>query len=512
MARAGLLVIVVGAVLASACGGGTATAPPAGDSTAELPATPVATGANGDGDTDPGAEAEAGTDTPIADGYRDAAGRIIDAAMADDGAWQKLEHLTDSIGPRLSGSDNLERAVEWAEQAMLDDGHANVRTELVMVPHWERGAESGAIVAPAEHELSVLGLGGTVATPRRGITAEVVVVDSFEALAALPDDAVKGKIVLFNKPMPNFDPDHGAGYDVTVPYRSRGPVEAAKRGAVAAMVRSVTANSLRTPHTGATNYDDKVKKIPAVAVTTEDADLMARLAAKGETVKVKLVTSGKWKRDAKSANVIAELPGRDAPEEIVVIGAHIDSWDVGQGAHDDGTGCAIMMQALTVLKELGLQPRRTIRVVLFTNEENGLKGAIQYATDHKDEIANHVAAIESDSGGFKPRGFEVQAGPGALAHMKDIGTLLDPIGASRAVEGFGGADLIPLSMSGVPALGLWVDGSTYFDIHHTAADTLDKVDPEHLKMNVATVAVVAYVLADMPERLGAADASTRSSE
>ncbi|RMH45302.1 MAG: peptidase M28 family protein [Deltaproteobacteria bacterium] len=425
--------------------------------------------------------------------------------MADDGAWQKLAHLTDRIGPRLSGSRNLERAIEWAEAALRADGHDNVHREPVMVPHWVRGAEFGAIVAPIDRELAVLGLGGTVATPRRGVTAEVVVVDDFEQLARLGADRVRGKIVLFNKKMPATDPDHGSGYDEAVPYRTRGPVEAAKLGAVAALVRSVTTRSLRSPHTGATRYEDGVRKIPAVAVSTEDADLIARLAAAGERVVVRVRTSGRYLPDAKSANVIAELPGRERPEEIVLIGAHIDSWDVGQGAHDDGTGCAIVMQALTVLRRLGLRPRRTIRVVLFTNEENGLRGARQYAADHASEMANHVAAIESDTGGFKPKGFEVQGGPQALAQAADLVALLDPIGAGRAVKGFGGADLIPLALAGVPALGLWVDGRTYFDIHHTHADTLDKVDPTHLKMNVAAVATMAYALAEMPERFGAAD-------
>ncbi len=438
--------------------------------------------------------------TPIADAYRDVARAIVEAAMADDGAWKKLEYLTVDVGARLSGSQALERAIDWAAGAMTADGHENVAKEEVMVPHWVRGAESGVIVAPIERELHLLGLGDTVATPRRGITAEVVVVADFDELAAL-GESVKGKIVLFNKKMPPYDSERGAGYGETVPYRSQGPVAAAKQGAVAVLVRSVTAHSLRSPHTGGTRYDDAVKKIPAAAITVEDAELIALMAARGDAVKVTLKLSGqRRKKDARSHNVIGEIRGRELPNEVVLIGAHIDSWDVGQGAHDDATGCATVMQALTVLRKAGFTPRRTIRVVLFTNEENGLAGAIKYAEAHAGET--HVMALETDSGGFKPRGVHVQGTELALSQSADIMTLLDPIGASRAKKGFGGADLIPLTMRGVQALGLWVDGRTYFDIHHTEADTIDKVDPTHLKMNVATVAVVAYVIADMPQRFG----------
>jgi carboxypeptidase Q len=347
--------------------------------------------------------------------------------------------------------------------------------------------------------MQILGLGGTVATPRAGITADVVVVDDFAHLESM-GSRVKGKIVLFNYPM-RYDPETGPGYGDAVEYRGDGPVRAAKQGAAAALVRSVTTRSLYTPHTGATRYEDGVKKIPAAAVTIEDAMLIARLAKAGERVRVKLVLSGKYLPDAKSGNVVGELRGRDKPEEIVVIGGHIDSWDVGQGAHDDGGGCVAMMQALTVLRKLGLVPRRTIRVVLFTNEENGLRGAIDYATQHAAELPNHVAAIESDSGTFAPVGFSVQASDAAVAQVTDIGALLAPLGATKFKAGFGGADLIPLARAGVPALGVDVDEKHYFDYHHTHADTLDKVLPGDLANNVAMIAVMAYVLADMPDRL-----------
>jgi carboxypeptidase Q len=435
--------------------------------------------------------------TPIADKYRVVSKKILTAALADRMAYKRLEYLTDRIGHRLSGSKALERAVAWAAKTMKADGHDNVHTERVMVPHWVRGKESAELVAPNRRSLSILGLGGTIGTPRRGITAEVVVVDNFKQLQALGADKVKGKTVLFNAKMPAFHPEKGSGYSKTVAYRWAGARVAAQYGAVAALVRSVTANSLRTPHTGSMGYKDGVKKIPTAAVSTEDADLMARLVASGQTVKVRLKLGARMRPDKPSANVIAELRGTDKPDEIVVIGAHLDSWDVGQGAHDDGTGCVIMMHAIGVLKKLGLRPKRTIRVVLFTNEENGGRGSKDYATRHAAAVSKHVLAIESDGGGFAPRGFNVDGTPAAIAMVKDIVSLLEPIGATRARKGYGGADIAPLAKLGVPALGLWVDGSRYFDYHHTHADTFDKVDAKDLAKGVAAVAVFAYVVADM---------------
>jgi carboxypeptidase Q len=447
---------------------------------------------------------------PIAAPSRSEVARIIEAALADDGAWQKLAYLTDRIGPRLSGSASLERAVAWALDTLRADGHENVAAEKVMVPHWERGHEAAVLLTPDRRDLVILGLGGTVATPgSTGLTADVVVVDDFDQLAGL-GTAVKGKIVLFNSKMPPFSFEKGASYGEVVRYRGRGPVEAARLGAAAVLVRSLTAKSLRSAHTGATNYEDGVRRIPAAALTIEDADLIARLAAAGEPVRVWLQLGSRTGPDKPSANVVAELRGRERPDEIVLLGAHLDSWDVGQGAHDNGAGCAIMMQALTVLRRLGLQPRRTLRVVLFTNEENGLRGATEYARAHGDDIERHMAAFESDSGAFKPLGFEYQGGPAGLVQAHELAKLLTPLDAARVRPGFAGADLIPLVQAGVPSFGLWVDESTYFDIHHTHADTLDKVDPEHLRQNVAVMAVMAHAIADAPEALGAADRQGRA--
>jgi Zn-dependent M28 family amino/carboxypeptidase len=454
---------------------------------------------------DPGAPAA----TPIADQYRDVASRILAAAQADTGAWQKLGHLTDRIGHRLSGSRSLDQAIEWAQAAMKADGHEGVRAEKVMVPHWVRGPESAALIAPVERPIAVLGLGGTVATPRRGLVAEVVVVRDFDEMEKRAEE-VKGKIVLFNHPMPAYSEEKGPGYGEAVVYRGEGPARAAALKARGVLVRSVTARSLRSPHTGATHYAEGQKPIPAAAVSVEDAELISRLAAAGEPVKLRLLLSGRRLPDAPSANVVAELRGREKPDEVVVISGHIDSWDVGQGAHDDGAGCVIAMQALTVLRKLGLTPRRTIRAVLFTNEENGLAGAHQYVTDHTAELPRHVMALEADSGAFQPRGFEVEGSEAALRQVTDIATLLEPIGGQRARAGHSGSDVGPMGVAGVPRLGLWMDRSTYFDYHHSEADTLDKVNPRDLALDVAAVAVIAYVVADMPERLAPGPAPERT--
>lgn len=441
---------------------------------------------------------------PISDRYAAIAMKIIAAARADRGAYTKLAHLTDRIGHRLSGSPALERAVAWAAQAMKDDGHA-ARTEKVMVPHWVRGTEDVALMTPIARPLRVLGLGGSVSTPKGGITAPVVVIKSFAELDAKAA-AVKGAIVLYDVGLPAYSVDKGSGYGDVVPFRSRGASRAAKHGAVAVLVRSVTAHSLRTPHTGAMFYDPEQPKIPAAAVTAEDAMLISRLAEQGPvTVRIKL--ESQQLPEAESANVIGELRGTEKPDEIVVIGAHIDSWDVGQGAHDDGAGCVTMMQTLTLLKQLGLAPKRTIRVVLFTNEENGVRGAKAYAQDHAAELPKTVFAIESDSGGFSPRALGIQTKPEVsartIARLTEIAVLLRPLGVSRIVEGHSGTDVEPMVPAGVPAAGLYTDGRTYFDIHHTDADTFDKIDPAQLADNVAAIAVLAYVIADLPDRIDA---------
>lgn len=439
--------------------------------------------------------------TPIADAYRDVAARIVEAALSQDRAHARLRWLCDRIGPRLSGTPGLDAAVAWTAAELAGEGLV-VAQERVLVPKWVRGHESAVALAPLERALCGLGLGGSVGTPPGGIEADVVVARDFEHLEAL-GASVRGRIVLFNRPMPPYDPERGAGYGEAVAFRSKGPSRAAKLGAVAALVRSVTATSLRTPHTGTLSYDADVRRIPAMAVTIEDAEWIARCDAAGETVRVRLTMEARDEPDVPSANVVADLRGSERPDEIVVVGAHLDSWDVGQGAHDDGANCVAVMEALSVLRRLGLRPRRTIRAVLFVNEENGLRGAIGYATLHRDELPRHVAAIEADAGCFRPLGFTTPKATDERqaqfrARMEDLLSLLEPLGASRLRDGGGGADIGLMAPAGVPQLGLDVDGRTYFDVHHTHADTFDKVAKADLDRVAAVLAVTAYVLADAP--------------
>ncbi|MBI1750898.1 MAG: M20/M25/M40 family metallo-hydrolase [Acidobacteria bacterium] len=442
--------------------------------------------------------------TSLTDQYRDAAGRLIGAALVDKPGWEKLTYLTTVIGHRLSGSPQLERAVAWAADAMRADGLDNVRLQLVKVPHWVRGREYVSVVAPMERPLPMLGLGGSIATPPEGITAPVVVVSNFDELEALGQEKISGKIVLYDVPW--------TGYGPTVRYRSIGAARAAKLGAVGMLLRSVTDRSLYTPHTGAMDTRSADATVPAAAITVEDSAWIHRMADAGREVRVKLYMEAKMLPDADSANVIGEITGREKPEEVVVMGGHFDSWDVGQGAQDDGASCIAAWQALTILKQLGLKPRRTLRVVLWTNEENGLRGGQAYRESLGADISSHIAAIEMDGGAEKPVGFGLGlAGvdpnskdpryEAAMEKLKQIGRLLEGIEAGEITRGGGGADIGPLMRDGVPGLGQRTIGERYFDWHHTNADTLDKIDPQNFRKAVAMLAVMGYVLADMPERL-----------
>jgi carboxypeptidase Q len=428
----------------------------------------------------------------IADRYRATTDSIIAAALSDSAAYDRVALLTDKFGHRLSGSASLEQALDWIIEEMRRDGLANVRGEPVPVPRWVRGNESAELVQPRPLKLHMLGLGGSVATPPAGITAPVLVVTSFDELTARGGEA-RGKIVLFDVPFTN--------YGATVQYRSRGPVEAAKLGAVAVLIRSVASNSMQNPHTGATGYDTAVTRIPAAALSVEDAAMLHRMQTRGERVVVTLKMEAATHPDAMSRNVVAELVGREKPEEIIVLGGHIDSWDVGQGAMDDAGGSVAAWEVLRVLKRLGLQPRRTIRVVLWTNEENGLRGATAYRDAHAAEIPRHMLAMESDGGVFAPEGFSVAGSADAVAMVSGLATLLESIGATRISAGGAGADVGPLTAAGVPGLGLDVDGTRYFWYHHSEADTMDKLDPREVAQCVAAMAVMAYVVAEMPETL-----------
>jgi carboxypeptidase Q len=428
------------------------------------------------------------------DRYRAAAAQIIGAALTSDRAYARLAHLTDHIGNRLSGSQNLERAIEWAITEMKRDGLDNVRAEKVMVPHWVRGEESLEMLAPVPRKLQMLGLGNSVGTSPEGISAEAIVVRNFAELDRLGEQ-VRGKIVVYNVPFVN--------YGATVMYRLQGASRAARYGAVAALVRSITPVSLQTPHTGAMNYDPAQPKIPVAAVTIEVAEFLQRMTDRGDRPRLRLKMDAKFLPDAESANVIAELKGTEKPDEVVLISGHFDSWDVGQGAHDDGGGCIIAWETVRLLKELGLKPRRTIRVVLYTNEENGTRGGTAYRDAHRAELPNHLLAIESDSGVYRPEGFGLAATAPlqVRSNLQEIAKLLSGIGADQIGPSGGGADIGAIMREGVVGASLDVAGEHYFDIHHTQADTLDKVNPRELALCVATMAVMAYVVADLPESI-----------
>jgi hypothetical protein len=429
----------------------------------------------------------------------DAAARILAAAGSEGHAWAKLAWLTDRIGHRLSGSPGYEAAARWTAAEMTRDGADRVWTEKVVVPHWTRGIESGAIVAPVAVPMAVTALGLSDPTPKGGVTADVIEVSSFDDLKAA-GEKVKGKIVLYNRPvLPNGGEEHG--YGAAAALRHRGAVEAAKLGAVGALIRSLGTAAFRLPHTGMTDYEKGVPRLPFAAISQEDADHIHRLLAAGETVRVRYTLGCKNLPDVESENVLAEIRGSERPDEIVLIGGHLDSWDLGPGATDDAAGCAVVMETLRVLEVLGLRPRRTVRAVLFASEENGLHGGRAYAEAHRDELARHVVAIEADSGGARPTGFGVTAGPGGAEIVRRLAAPLAGIGAAEIVEGGGGADISAMSAARVPMMGLRQDTTHYFDYHHSAADTLDKVDPRDLASSAAALAVMTYGLADAPDPL-----------
>jgi carboxypeptidase Q len=421
--------------------------------------------------------------------YASVARSIIHAATADSSGYETLTYLCDTFGPRLSGSRNLENAIDWTLTAMRKDGLDNVHSQPARVPHWVRGNESLALLEPRECGLPMLGLGGSIGTSRRGLEADVCVVHSFDELKRV-DRAARGKIVLFNVPYTN--------YGETVRYRSRGAIEAAQAGAVGSLIRSVTPMSHKIPHTGSMSYVDTVPKIPHAAITAEDAEMLQRMYDRGQHPRVRLRMEARTLPDALSRNVIAEIRGSEHPEEIVVLGGHFDSWDVGHGAHDDAGCCVAAWQALRVLKSLHLQPRRTIRLVFWTNEENGMRGGLAYDSLMKESIRHHVLAIEADAGLFAPTGFGLSGSDTLSKLLGPIVALLEPIGARKLTHGGGGVDISPLMKDGVPGMGLNVDGGRYFWYHHSDADTVDTIDPRNFNLCAAALAVVAYVVADLP--------------
>ncbi|HEY2102936.1 MAG TPA: M20/M25/M40 family metallo-hydrolase [Chthoniobacterales bacterium] len=435
--------------------------------------------------------------------------RLQKAALSSDYAYGEVAHLANNIGGRLTGSAQAAKAVEYVAGEMRALG-CDVQLEKVVVPHWIRGEENASLTefpgqaSNTTQKIVLTALGASVATPPQGITADVISVSDFDELKSLNRNQVEGRIVLFNHSFDKQMAAQGRGgeaYGQAVVYRSDGPSAAAKLGAIACLVRSVGGADYRIPHTGQTKYESGVMQIPAAAITAEDADLITSLTREGP-VKMKLVLTPQTLPDVESANVIADIRGREHPEQIIVVSGHLDSWDLGTGAIDDGAGVAVSMEAAHLIQQLGLKPKRTIRVIAWMNEENGSAGSRTYAKEHSGEFANHFAAIETDGGAGHPLGINLKTKPEVKAMFSPVANTLQQSGAGilNFIE-HAGADIEPMEKAGVPAFSPIQDSRSYFNYHHTAADTLDKIVPRELKENAAVVAVLTYALANMEQPL-----------
>ncbi len=430
--------------------------------------------------------------------YLTIAKTITDTALADGKAYSMLKELCYDIGPRLAGSPHAAAAVEWSRQTMLKLGLENVNLQPVMVPHWERGKiEEAAIINSTilgTVPLSICALGGSIGTPELGIMAEVIEVHSLKEAASLGKKAL-GKIVLYNRPMDPKTMNTFAAYGNAVDQRTLGAIEASKVGALAVLVRSVTTRLDKVPHTGLMHYDETVPKIPAAAISTVDADLLSQLTKQEKNIRVRLCLDCKTYPNIESANVIGEIKGSKKPDEVIVIGGHLDSWDVGHGAHDDGAGCVQVIEALRLIKTLGLKPKRTIRAVMFMCEEFGIYGGPAYADSIKKSELKHIAAIESDRGGFMPRGFSVSADSQIVEKIKKWEYLFKDMDADHIFQGGGGPDISPLNKLGTATIGLIVDWHRYFDYHHSANDVFEAVNERELELGAVAMTILAYMLA-----------------
>ncbi len=430
--------------------------------------------------------------------------QLQQAALTSDYAYRQVAHLANNIGPRLTGSAQAQKAVEYVAGELKTLG-LEVRLEKVMVPHWLRGEETAALVeftgmaTGTTQKVILTALGGSTATPPEGLTAEVVVAKDFDDLQSLGRDKVAGKIVVFtyayDKAMA-AQGKSGDAYGEAVAYRSDGPSACAKLGAVACLIRSAGSADFRLPHTGATNYTADAPKIPAGALASEDAEMIAALSAQGP-VRMRLTMTPQTLPDVESFNVVGDLKGQTNPDQVVIVSGHLDSWDLGRGAIDDGAGVAVSMQVPNLIKQLKLQPKRTVRVIAWMNEENGLRGGKGYAADHAAELANHIGALETDGGAGHPLGINIKGKSELKKFLEPIAKVLSESGAGiLSLVDHTGADIGPMEPAGVPTFHPIQDGRTYFHYHHTAADTLDKIEPRELAENAAINVVLAYALAN----------------
>lgn len=423
--------------------------------------------------------------------------KIFDTALSDGQSYEMLKYLTTQVGQRLSGSAGAAAGVEWSREKMKSYGFDSVWLQPVMVPHWVRGKkEIGRIVNSkmGNVDVNICSLGGSVGTGAGGINAQVVEVKNFEELKTLGIKNVQGKIVFFSRPMDPTYVDTFEAYGGAVNQRGAGASEAAKYGAVAAVVRSMGSNLEDYPHTGGMHYTPNIAKIPSVAISTRHAELLSKLLKEDNTLRFYMETYSETLEDAPSFNVIGELKGTEHPEEIIVVGGHLDSWDLAQGAHDDGTGCVQSIEVLRIFKSMGYKPKRTIRAVMFMNEENGLRGGTKYAELAAQNKEKHIAAIESDRGGFTPRGFTMTAPQRVKDKVKSWKSLLEPYGLTDFDQEGGGADIGPLGKQGVPVMEFLPDSQRYFNYHHTEEDTFDKVDKRELELGAASMAAMVYLI------------------
>ena len=422
---------------------------------------------------------------------------FFDEALSEKASYLLLKQLCEDVGPRLSGSKGAKAAVLWAKGIMEKENFDEVYLQDVMVPHWERGEKEEAFMVEADSkrtELSFLAIGGSVSTPPEGITGEIIEVMSMDDLVELGEEKIKGKIVFFNQA---FDPrniSQGASYGATVGQRTQGAIKAAGYGAIAAVIRSLSSAWDDVPHTGTMSYKEDVDSIPHGALGVRSAELLSQKLKEGQ-VKLHIKINSLWHPDAPSHNVIGVIKGQEFPEEIITVGGHLDSWDVGQGAHDDGAGCMHALGMLKLFKKLGIKPKRTIRAVMFMNEENGTRGGLKYAEVAKNNDEKHLVAIESDAGGFTPRGFGVTASNKQLEKIRSWLPYFDPRTIAYFGKGGGGVDIRPLHEAiGTPMIGLITDGQRTFDYHHSANDIIENVHPRELELGTASLAALVYLI------------------
>lgn len=432
---------------------------------------------------------------------------LREAALKSNGAYEVTASLTTEVGPRLAGTEADVRAVAWAVAKLKALGFEKITKQPVTIPLWRRGEESLDVVAPFPQPLHLTALGFSVGTPEKGIEADVLEVPDFDALTKLKSEEVAGKIVFINNKMERTRT--GAGYGAAVIARRSGASQTARLGGLAVIIRSIGTDGHRFPHTGVLRYDEGVKKVPAAAISNPDADLLADMLKRSPKVTLRLKMDCGIEGEATTHNVIADVPGRTNPEKVVVIGAHLDSWDLGTGAVDDGAGVGIVVEAARLISKLEQKPRNTVRVVLFASEENGLFGAREYAKQIADSRETHIIGAESDFGAGRIWEFQTWVPKSKLGLVAQIASVLAPLdirlGGNAAR---GGPDLIPMRALGIPVAGLIQDGTDYFDYHHTADDTLDKIDPKAMAQNAAAYAVFAYLAAEMPESFGLMEAPT----